>query len=176
MHHSPYQRKYSSTHIYTTSLKNTQMMITQLLYSETSTQYSTTTKTSCQVNNTREVASVNPLITHLDLQDSRRILHPEEKQYTWDRAHPFTARRIDYLFISSGLTANIEQSEIISFPHSDHRAVTLTLVRHDYKRGPFYRKFNNSLLKDTKYVNHTNNTNQIFSQETVEANIDPHAK
>ena len=52
---------------------------------------------------------------------------------------------------------------------------THTLVRHDYKRGPSYRKFNNSLLKDTKYVSHISNTIQIFSQEIVEANIDPHA-
>ena len=91
---------------------------------------------SGEKHSTREVASLSQLITHLDLKDSWQILHPEEKQYTWNRIRPFKARRIDYLFISSGLTANIEQSEIISFPHSDHRAVTLTLVRHDYKRGP----------------------------------------
>ena len=48
------EKKYSSTHIYTTSLKNTQMMITQSLYSETSIQYWQTTKTPYQVKNTTQ--------------------------------------------------------------------------------------------------------------------------
>ena len=37
---------------------------------------------SGEKHSTREVASLSQLITHLDLQDSWRILHPEEKQYT----------------------------------------------------------------------------------------------
>ena len=48
------KKKKSSTRTHKTSLKNTQMMITQLLYSETSIQYSTTTKTSYQVKNTTQ--------------------------------------------------------------------------------------------------------------------------
>ena len=132
---------------------------------------------SGEKHNTREVESLNQLVTQLDLQDSWRIQHPDEKKYTWNRFHPFTARRIDYLLISSSLTANIEESEIISFPHSDHRVVTLSLILHNYKRGPSYWKFNNSLLRDTAYVNHMNNTITAFQQKnSSDLNINPHAK
>ena len=125
-------------------------------------------------HNKKEVETLNQLTTDLDLHDSWRTLHPENKDYTWSRNQPFTARRIDYIFISSSLIPYMEQSNIVSFAHSDHRAVCTSLAFHNYKRGPSYWKFNNSLLKDTQYTDQINKTIIDFSQ--CHNHLNPHAK
>ena len=122
----------------------------------------------------KEVEALNQLTTDLELHDSWRTLHPEDKDYTWSRNQPFTARRIDYIFISGSLLPYMEQSNIISLAHSDHRAVHTSLAFHNYKRGPSYWKFNNSLLKDTTYIDQINTTIHNFSKEN--AQLHPHAK
>ena len=118
--------------------------------------------------------ALNQLAVDLDLRDSWRLLHPEDKEYAWSRNQPFTARRLDYMFVSSRLTTNLEQSEILSLPHSDHRAVFTSLTFHKYKRGPSFWKLNNSLLRDAVYINRVHKTMSDFSQEQTD--INPHAK
>ncbi|WP_419623904.1 endonuclease/exonuclease/phosphatase family protein, partial [Thiolapillus sp.] len=110
---------------------------------------------SGEKHNKREVEAFNTLVSDLDLTDSWRTLHRDEKEYTWCRNSPFTARRLDYILVSNTLAAHLTHSEITSIPLSDHRAVETTLSFHNFKRGPSYWKFDNSLLKDIHYVETT---------------------
>ena len=43
----------------------------------------------------REVEALNTLTVELDLHDCWRIKHGNEREYTWSRNQPFTARRLD---------------------------------------------------------------------------------
>ncbi|WP_419615349.1 endonuclease/exonuclease/phosphatase family protein, partial [Thiolapillus sp.] len=129
---------------------------------------------SGEKHNKREVEAFNTLVSDLDLTDSWRTLHRDEKEYTWCRNSPFTARRLDYILVSNTLAAHLTHSEITSIPLSDHRAVETTLSFHNFKRGPSYWKFNNSLLKDIHYVETTKSLLQKHSEE--QTNLDPHAK
>jgi exonuclease III len=122
----------------------------------------------------KETEALNQMISHLDIHDTWRTQHPGEKQYTWSRNHPFTARCLDYIFTSSGLLPCTENSQIVSFHHSDHRAVLTTLAFHDYKKGPSYWKFNNSLLKDIDYVHYINEAIEQFTQENTNLNPNDH--
>ena len=74
-------------------------------------------------HNPRETDSFRELINSLELIDSWRTINQEERQYTWSRNHPFIARRLDYIFVTESLIENIQQSQIISVPLTDHRAV-----------------------------------------------------
>lgn len=129
---------------------------------------------SGEKHNQREVEALVQLAVDLDLHDSWRSLNPECKQCTWCRHHPFTARRLDYILTSNNLTPNTVHSEILTFAHSDHRAVLTTMSFHDYQRGPSYWKFNNSLLKDKAYVSVINNIIEESSRD--ETKLSPHTK
>ena len=122
----------------------------------------------------RETEALNKIVSQLDLHDTWRMQHPTEKQYTWNRSNPFTARRLDYIFASSILLPFIENSHITSFPHSDHRLVSTSLTFYDYNKGPSFWKFNNSLLKDIHYTQHLNDEIDHFKAETT--TIDPNSK
>lgn len=123
----------------------------------------------------REVAGLKQLVTDLDSHDTWRTSHPENKEYTWSRNHPFTARRLDYTFVSQDPLNFTEQTDITTLLHSDHRAVTTTIVFHKYKKGPSYWKLNNSLLKEATYTECINQKIEHFKQHCHQ-NIDPHNK
>ncbi|WP_419589022.1 endonuclease/exonuclease/phosphatase family protein, partial [Thiolapillus sp.] len=96
-------------------------------------------------HNIKEVQALNQLVVNIDAHDVWRLQNEEAREYTWNRSHPFTARRIDYIFVTSPLLPYVESSRIISFALSDHRAVESTFKFHNFKRGPSYWKFNNNL-------------------------------
>ncbi|WP_293688688.1 reverse transcriptase domain-containing protein, partial [Thiolapillus sp.] len=125
-------------------------------------------------HNIKEVQALNQLVVNIDAHDVWRLQNEEAREYTWNRSHPFTARRIDYIFVTSPLLPYVESSRIISFALSDHRAVESTFKFHNFKRGPSYWKFNNNLLKDTTFVE---NTNQLLEAlQNQHQGLTPHAK
>ena len=73
-----------------------------------------------------EVQALNQLVVNIDAHDVWRLQNEEGREYTWNRSHPFTARRLDYVFVTSPLLPYVESSRIISFALSDHRAVEST--------------------------------------------------
>ena len=85
--------------------------------------------------NKQEVESFNILVSNLALMDSWRTLHRDEKEYTWCRNHSFTARRLDYVLVSTTLSPDLIHREVISVPLSSHGAVKTTLSFHDFGRG-----------------------------------------
>ena len=128
-----------------------------------------------EAHNYREVSAFNQLIANVDLHDIWRILHENDKEYTWCRQNPFTARRIDYILASPTTLPSVESAEIRSFAFSDHRAVELVLKFHNFIRGPSYWKFNNSLLKDETYVEKINRFLNEYESNHM-TNLTPHEK
>ena len=62
--------------------------------------------------------------------------------------------RLDYWFISTGLTYQVRKVEIRPGILSDHSLLTLNIEILDcINRGKGYWKFNNDLLQDKNYVN-----------------------
>ena len=47
-------------------------------------------------HNIKEVQTLNQLVVNIDARDIWKLQNKEEREYTWNRSHPFTARRIDY--------------------------------------------------------------------------------
>ena len=49
----------------------------------------------------------------------------EQKEYTWSRKNPFTARRLDYILSTHTILSNIHDCLIHSVAQSDHRLVNI---------------------------------------------------
>ena len=120
---------------------------------------------------------MNKLTEDLDLHDCWRMKHGNEREYTWSKNQPFTARRLDYIFTSASLIANVEYCEIISIARSDHRAVETGISFHNFKKGPSYWKFNNSLLSDKHFLAQTNQLLREFRKSNKNnASLNAHTK
>ena len=124
-------------------------------------------------HNQRDVNKLKEIITMLDLTDSWRVFNENEKEYTWCRHNPFTARRIDYAFLGEELHKICVSSDIMSVPHTDHRGLLTELCINNFIRGPGYWRFNNSFLKDQVFVQqfndliekYINESKQLFANE-----------
>ena len=112
---------------------------------------------SGQPHHQNEIKEFNNFVKNLEIVDIWRQLHDKEKDYTWNRAHPFIARRLDYCFVDESLTDLYLECKHQVAPCTDHKAVVLDLNRSEFKRGPSYWKFNNSYLKDKEFVDKMNN-------------------
>ena len=108
---------------------------------------------SGQPHDTRLVAQFNEFVSSEDLYDVWRLHHGQTKEFSWcRRSFTWIARRLDYIFVNSSLFDKISSCEISPVPNSDHRGVEMEFVMENFKRGPSYWKFNNSLLKQHDYV------------------------
>ena len=107
-------------------------------------------------NNTQVKSIVEEYSEQMMLVDIFRQLHPDERKFTWSRKNPkYTASRIDFFLVNYGLvadaTANIECA-----PTTDHDLITLQVKIDNIKRGRSYWKINNSMLKESSFVNTIN--------------------
>ena len=121
---------------------------------------------SGQPHGADEVNEFNKLVKTLDLTDTWRAFHREEKQYTWNRSNPFIARRLDYCFTSDSMTHSCVSSDIVTTPCTDHKAVITEFSTTDFKRGPGYWKFNNSYLKNPLFIE---KMNSMLEQYTIDS-------
>lgn len=112
---------------------------------------------SGQPHSQKEVGALNKCVNTLGLADVWRAMHSEDKDFTWSRSHPFIARRLDYCFVSKHSLNLCHSCELYSVPNTDHKAVVINFKEDNFKRGPGFWKFNNSLLKDHAFVKGMNN-------------------
>lgn len=114
---------------------------------------------------TKTIESLQTIISDLDLCDIWRIRNPESKQFTWSgvaqgrvtNREKRLFRRLDYFFISDCLQPFTDYTKIIPAQSTDHSAITIKRSSFEEgKQGPSFWKFNNSLLKEEKYVNEIN--------------------
>lgn len=114
------------------------------------------------IDNTRDVIAGNPhsereslnfrkFVNGLALTDCWREKHPNEIDFTWHRHTPFTARRLDYIFISNAINNMIGQCTHKIWTATDHKAVILILKSDAFVRGPPRWHFNESLLDDEAF-------------------------
>ena len=104
-----------------------------------------------QRNNPKAHEKVNELKETLDLYDPWRQQHPVTKMFTWHNSQNKHSR-LDYFLISSDLLNSIDTSIIKPGYKSDHSIVEIHLTLSNHQRGPGIWKFNNSLLKDTIFI------------------------
>ena len=99
--------------------------------------------------------SLRNFCDRVGLTDTYRILHPDKNTFTWDRGKTHwilrSARRLDYIFLTEGLTPYLKSCNIRNFGFSDHRAVIVELKFSTFKKGKGLYKLNTSLLSDSMY-------------------------
>ena len=119
------------------------------------------------------VENFNSFVNSIDLVDTWRLKNPKARNFTWSCTKPsFTARRLDYILLSSNLTSFVKDINIKNIGYSDHKGVHLLLNFVSFKRGPSIFKFNTQILKDIDFVNEIKS--EIKRIKTLE--LDPHLK
>ena len=107
-------------------------------------------------NRPRARAKINEMIEIMNLTDIWRELHPNDKKFTWRRFNSAQQGRLDYFIVSENLLQNNASAEIEPGYRTDHAIITLEISLSDTNlRTRTYWKFNNSLLKDNKYIEET---------------------
>ena len=128
-------------------------------------------------NNPNAHKSVINLRDELDLIDPWREENPDAKVFTWHNSQNKQSR-LDYFLISSDIFNYVEKTCIKPGYRSDHSVVELILNFGCQPKGRGLWKFNNSLLKDQRYVeeikNCIKNTKQQYQIRNIQMpNDDP---
>ena len=105
------------------------------------------------INNPRAREVVVNLLQDDNFKDPWRIMNEEVRKYIWRRLRPTKKQsRLDFFLVHDSIFQYVTNADIIPGYRTDHSAIILKLKLHESKRGKGYWKFNNSLLKDKKYV------------------------
>ena len=100
------------------------------------------------------VDSFNSFVNRMDLVDIWRLKNPKAKAFTWSCRNPsFTARRLDYILLSSNIATSCKEIGIKNIGFTDHKGVHLIMNSVAFKRGPSVFKFNTQFLKDLDFIN-----------------------
>ena len=129
--------------------------------------------TFLHVNNPRARRFVLNLIDDDNFKDPWRIMNENLRTYTWRRNNPTPKQaRLVFFLVHDSIFQYVTAANIISGNRTDHSAITLKLKLHENERGRGYWKFNNSLLKDKKFVEETK---QVIDEvkRIYAANIEP---
>jgi len=131
---------------------------------------------NCVLDNDLDVVSGQPhiindvngfqnMLVNSELNDVWRLHHPDDREYTWSRRSPLIARRLDYIFASDAIFDRTVACNIGSMSQTDHRLVELIYKVTLVQRGPSYWKFNDSLLRDVKYVQSMNSLIEKYIED-----------
>ena len=88
--------------------------------------------------------------------DSWRELNLEARQYTWRRKKSTKQARLHFLLISESIFMDVISAKILPGYRTDHSQIALEFDIGKFEKGKSYWKFNNSMLKDRKYVSEIN--------------------
>ena len=119
------------------------------------------------VNNPKAREAVLDQMNICNLADVYRDFHPDQKRYTWRKTHPLKQARLDFILISQSLVQKVQNCDILSSYKSDHSPVLLNLKCNDFKHGKGLWKFNNSLLKQQKYLDTINEVIKNIKKSTL---------
>ena len=105
------------------------------------------------INNPKARKVVFNFIEEENVINVWRIMNEDSKVYTWRRLNPTKKQaRLDFYLISDTMSAFVMNTEIVHGYRTVHSGIILKLKLQDSERGRSYWKFNNSLLKDKKYI------------------------
>ena len=96
---------------------------------------------------------LNDVTSRFDLVDIWQQRHPNAREFTWTgrntrNNNSLIRTRIDKFYTAQTLNPQITTTSIVTYPHSDHDLIHLTLDFDSQPRGPGYWHFNNTLLDD----------------------------
>jgi hypothetical protein len=101
---------------------------------------------------TKTRQKLKEVMTELDLIDVWRELFVEKPGYTWRKFKSTKQGRLDYFLTPETFLSRIKRIHLESSYKSDHSPLILTLRSDERQRGKPMWRFNNSLLKDKKFV------------------------
>ena len=105
-------------------------------------------------NNPKAQSKVEEICQELDLFDIWRNKNPRKKCYTWhSKSRPLKQSRLDYFLVSGDIGDMCENEEINPGYRTDHSLITIGISFSSQTRGRGLWRFNNSMLRDTEYVN-----------------------
>ena len=122
----------------------------------------------------KSLEEIEMLKENMDLTDIWRDLHPNTQRFTWRRNKPEIHCRLDFFLISSSLSTEALDADILTGFKTDHSLITLSLATKTNTRGPGFWKLNTHFLKDLEYVNLIKEiinevSNDYKEDETVDA-------
>ena len=127
-----------------------------------------------QTTHFKSLEEIKMLKENMDLTDIWRDLHPSTQRFTWRRNKPEIHCRLDFFLISSSLSTDALEADILPGFKTDHSLITLSLATKTNPRGPGFWKLNSHFLKDLEYINLIKETinevsNDYKEDETVDA-------
>lgn len=125
-------------------------------------------------NNVRAREMVLNIMEGQNLYDVWRTENPAKKRFSWFKRDRFNApkcARLDFFLISHSLSPYVKKCSIDPAILTDHSIVSLTIDFSQFTRGKGFWKFNNSLLKDTNYIDIVKST---FKRVTRQYSLNEH--
>ena len=124
------------------------------------------------INNPKARDVVKEFLEDFDYMDAYRLINDDKKAFTWRKLNPEKKQaRLDYFLINFDAFVHLDDCQIVPGYRSDHSGVLLKLDFFEQARGKGYWKFNNSLLKDKKYIKIVKDTiNEVLSLHLKETN------
>ena len=105
------------------------------------------------INNPKARRVVLTLVEEENFVDVWRLMNDDTRKYTWRRLNPTKKQAIlDYFLVSEPIFSFVTDSDIVPGYRTDHSGIILKLKLQELERGRSYWKFNNTLLKDKKYI------------------------
>lgn len=95
-----------------------------------------------------------------------RIKH-RKLQYTRRRKNPIKQARLDFFLISESLFTDVDEANILPGYKTDHSIISLSLDFGKFQKGHSYWKMNNSLLKDSTYIEEVKSKIKSVKQQYV---------
>ena len=128
----------------------------------------------------KEIHAFNNFVKKLELIDVWRKLNPNSKDFSWIRYNnstaihnetTFTARRLDYVFITMNMVQFLKFSNMKMISSTDHKQVIATFNFEDFLRGPGRWALNESLLDNDIFVESMNVFINVHYNELKRENI-----
>lgn len=112
------------------------------------------------INNPKARETLLEMMSECNLMDIWRDLNPQVLKYTWKKKfnNKIVQRgRLDAFLISNSIANFVKKSEILPGYRSDHNIINIKLENGDTSKRNTFWKFNNSLLKNAKFLEKINN-------------------
>ena len=106
-----------------------------------------------QINHFKSLEEIEKFKEHMNLTDRWRDLHLDTLRFTWRRNKPGIYCRLDFFLISSTLSTDALEADILPGFKTDHSLINLSLGTKTNPREPRYWKLNSHFLKHLEYIN-----------------------
>ena len=105
------------------------------------------------------IKEINQLYNAYNLTDVWRSLNPDLESFTWSNKSFKIQCRLDYFLVSQDFCRLATSCKTVHAAETDYSEILIHFKNENanQRKGPGFWKFNNSLLKDEKYINNLRN-------------------